>query len=248
MKFLPVLCSVILLALQFDTTRACNGLGSMPSLPPIPTGGNPTGSHEHGGKKCLHKEGNVLMADGRTFKKAGDLVIGDRVWSEKDKSTPVILTPETEIDVAAPFVTFETQSGLRTTLTPSHAVFARPCGIRNADAWPIKRSDDLSVGECVPTVDGQEDKVVSMSLSEQTGRVHPITENGKIPVDGLFVSCYDYATDNVTQEERHAPLEPMRQLYSIAEKIYYSFSNEQYALGILDSLIRGMGLEKFYYQ
>jgi len=239
MKLLAV--TVLFLA-YVSIATACTGLSGIPSVP-IGGGG---GGRPSPDKKCLHKDAEVLMADGRSVKKAGDLVIGDRVWSENGQGSPVILTPDTKVDQVHPFVVFKTKSGLSATLTPDHAVFARQCGSQKEETWPIKRCTDLVMGDCVPLVNGEEDRVVSIGLTEMSGRVHPITESGKLVVDGVVISCYDYSGVNSTQESKHAPFEPARMLHSFGEKIYASLSNEEYALGLLESLIRGMGLEKLY--
>jgi len=238
-KFIAILFAI---TSAIYVTDACTGLTSVPSIP-IPSGG-PTGI----GGKCLHVDSEVLMADGDTHKRAGDLVIGDRLWAENGQSTPVIMIPAAEVDNVQTFIQFKTENGFGTTLTSDHAVFARPCGTEGQESWPIKRSIDLMLGDCVPTIGGREDRVISVRAIDLKGRIQPITGSGKIATGGVFVSCYDYTNENVTQEEKHAPLEPARLLYTWAEKIYDTLSNELFALGIIDNLIRGMGLEKFYYQ
>jgi hypothetical protein len=231
--------AVFIILCAIETARACGGLRGIPSVPITGIGGGGR-THE---KKCLHEDAMVLMADGGQ-KRAGDLVIGDRVWNEGDQSSPVVLMPNSDPHEFHSFITFKTKSGLGTSMTPDHAVFARECG--GQGPWPIKRSGDLTIGECVPTVQGGEDAVVAITMTNTNGRVHPITASGKLVADGILVSCYDYAGDNSTQETTHAPFEPVRMLYSLGEKFYNSLSDEQYAIGLLESLIRGMGLEKIY--
>jgi len=232
--------SLTIFATLWSATYACNGMGSMPTLPSIPS--VPAGDDE---RACLHPDAEVLMPDGKSTAKAGDLVIGDYVWSENG-STPVILTPTFEKDTTYSFIQFKTNRGHGTTLTLHHAVFARPCGGDQGEPWPIKRADDLMLGECVPTVDGEEDSVESIRLLELQGKIHVITDSGKIASGGVILSCYDF--DQKTQNEAHAPLQPVRMLYDWAEKIYNSLSDEEYAHGILNSLVVNLGLDKLHSQ
>lgn len=235
---LLAICSVALVSVS----DACGAVGVAPAIPIPVDGGIVSGKKK---KKCLHAQAKVRMADG-SVREAGRLIVGDRVWDEKDKTTPVVLTPVTDTRVVQEFIRFETESGHGTTLTSDHAVFARACGRSKDETWPIKPSIQLMVGECVPTVDGEEDVVIKMESVTAKGRVQPITQSGKIVVDGVIVSCYDYAQQNDTQELRHAPFQPARTFYDWAEKIYNAMSDHQYALDVVEGLVSSIGLDRLY--
>lgn len=239
--------AIFIAALWYSGSEACTGLHGVPSIPipSVPGGG---GSHGGGskGKGCLPLDAEILMADGHDTQKAGDLVIGDYVWGDNG-TTPVVLTPTLDKEKVYRFIEFKTKRGYGTALTPHHALFTRPCGLDRDQPWPIKRADDLAVNECVPTIDGQEDVVVSMNLLELKGKIHVITASGKLASGGVILSCYDHE-EKSSQEQVHAPFEPVRIMYDWAETIYNGLSNEQYAQGVLRTLVKSLGLERLHSQ
>jgi len=231
-------------------------------VPSIPVGGggggvvgggsHEHGSHEKGKKKCLHWNGRVqLFSESNETRSAHELEIGDRVLAySKEKgfhASPVVSILNRDLIATREFVRVTTSQGSRVSLTAEHGVYSGRCSDAG-ESWTEKRADALSTGDCVKMAHGGEDRIVEIDSFFDSGVVKPITESGSIVVDGVVVSCYDYAeeADNAWKTNPHEIYEPYRLLYSVGERLYKGMREGKFAVEILETLISATGLEKMY--
>jgi len=137
---------------------------------------------------CFAGSETVLLESGAT-KMMSEVAIGDRVqvYSAETGSTEfsdVIAVPHASNDVLATFVEINTASG-SVKMTPDHLVAAGSCSAANT-MLPLVRSEDVKVGDCVNTVEGQS-MVSSINTVDEKG-IYTIVTRGEFLVVGNIVA------------------------------------------------------------
>jgi hypothetical protein len=248
-----------LLFAQLHSALSCTGLHGIPSvpiggLPPIGGGGHDYHPPTHGGgshgKKCIHWNGKVQVSSvSNETRNAHELEIGDRVLAYDAERgfhlSPVIAVLNRDLVNVRDFVRIYTAGGREVALTTEHGIFSGQCG--RGESWTEKRADAVNLGDCVKTSDGEEDEIEKVEVFADAGTVQPITETGSIVVGDVVVSCYDYAEPHVQMKTKpHLDYEPYRMLYAFGERLYNGFQKSEFAVGVLERLVNGLGLEKMY--
>jgi len=232
---------------QCPVVLSCTGLHGVPSvpLPSVPGGGKSQGH-------CLHWDGKVqTSALSNETMKVHEVEVGDRVLAYTSERgfhlSPVVAVLHRDLAETLDFVRFTTSNGRETTLTTDHGVYSGTCG---REDWKDKRADDLKLGDCVKTANGQEEAVIQIQMFSDVGAVQPITEAGSIVVDEIVLSCYDFKTEAEKESKAkatpHEELEPYRLLYTLGENVYKGLRESRLAINVLETLIRSTGLEKVY--
>lgn len=137
---------------------------------------------------CFAGSETILLESGAT-KMMSEVAIGDRVqvYSADTGSTEfsdVIAVPHASNDVLATFVEINTASG-SVKMTPDHLVAAGSCSAANT-MLPLVRSEDVKVGDCVNTVEGQS-MVSSINTVDEKG-IYTIVTRGEFLVVGNIVA------------------------------------------------------------
>ena len=82
--------------------------------------------------------------------------------------------------------------------------------------------------------------VIAVSLAQSQGAFAPVTQEGTMIVDGVWVSCY---ADIVDHELAHSMMAPLNSLYSLAPRILGA--GGKYAHGYLKGVLRPIGIRLF---
>jgi len=159
----------------------------------------------HGGSSfaCFPATALVQTPEGQrgiTELKVGDMVLtGDSDPARGVFSKVLFFAVRRPIDQAT-FLTLKTTNST-VTLTPSHAVFL-------ADGTPIL-SGDLRVGQSLLSAG----EIQSITQSTGVGLVAPITDTGKLVVDGVTTSDYGPMATWMGQRLAHMVLAPLQVLH-----------------------------------
>lgn len=152
----------------------------------------------------------MVAVEGGVEKKMDQLIIGDRVvvkgW--RQGIDRVFMFTHRDANVWARFVAMRLSSGRVLRVTPGHYVYAR----KGRTEIRLVRGDDVSVGDLLPTADGDVVRVNSVRYVFERGLYNPQTGSGDIVVDGVRVSTY---TEAVPPLAAHALLVPLRALYDV---------------------------------
>ncbi|KAF8375515.1 hypothetical protein PRIPAC_81944 [Pristionchus pacificus] len=165
-----------------------------------------------GGQFCFSGDMTVEVVDGTT-KRMDQLTKTDWVLSLSNKELvyePVEFWLHRVPSQEAEFNVFETEDGKTIKLTDKHYIFKGDCsrlndGAVNASTLPQEAvtADQVRAGDCLYTmwtIDRQmhEVRVVRASKVTETGIYAPMTNSGRIIVNGVHASCHNIMQEHTT--------------------------------------------------
>jgi hypothetical protein len=132
----------------------------------------------------------MLQLENGNMKAIEDAVIGDRVqvvsFDDNLSFAEIIALPHGKNTKEASFIELST-SGSSLKATPAHLVMAGSCD----EEMNLIRAEDVSIGDCLATVDGPM-KVISSRMTKENGVYTVITSHsdGMIVVNGFKASSF----------------------------------------------------------
>ena len=132
----------------------------------------------------------MLQLENGNMKAIQDAVIGDRVqvvsFDDKLSFAEIVALPHGKNTKEASFIELST-SGSSLKATPAHLVMAGSCD----EEMNLIRAEDVSIGDCLATVDGPM-KVISSRMTKENGVYTVITSHsdGMIVVNGFKASSF----------------------------------------------------------
>ena len=138
---------------------------------------------------CFAGSETVTLANGDT-KSIADVVVGDSVlaFSPDTKDafifSDVIATPHARNSIAASFQHIVTESGSDVKMTAEHLL---PAGACSAEGLPLIRAEEVRVGDCVQTVNGNE-VVASNYVVQSEGIYTVVVQDAEFVVVNKFVA------------------------------------------------------------
>ena len=152
--------------------------------------GSGGGGDSSGGNGACFSGYETLLLESGTTVQMSEAQIGERVQVMDALGrltfSEISFLPHKRNDVAAKFVHLETTArSIRT--TPSHLIMAGQCD----SILELTRAEDVEVGACVSTVEGQEE-VIDSSITESAGIYTVVTQetSGLIVVNGVVASSF----------------------------------------------------------
>lgn len=146
------------------------------------------------------------------------------------------------------YYTISTACGFKITLSEAHLIFKitqTPGAIKSdfAHSSLVRPGDHIAVHSRYGRFHEQ---VTSVSVAERHGAFAPVTEEGTMLVDNVWVSCY---ADIANHDLAHTLMTPLKRLYSLAPHVLGS--RGKYVHGYLRGALRPIGVrifgeEKFY--
>ncbi|GFT88669.1 sonic hedgehog protein [Nephila pilipes] len=176
---------------------------------------------------CFSSNSLVQTETGR--KRMSELHLGDRV---------LVITPEGQLDYSEvilfldrdenntrTYLSIETESGAKITLTPVHLIFTETNNTTTGE-WGsyTTYAKNVQIGHYVYVVShsaspeiGQQlilDKVVNITVATEGGVYAPLTQHGNVVVNDVVASCYAVMSD---QKIAHWAFFPMRILHNFKQ-------------------------------
>ena len=151
------------------------------------------------------------------------------------------------------YYTIITESQTHVTLSKAHLIFRKEpshgikqsLGARSVYASELRPGDVIFL-LCPKTGAVVSQGIVAVSMAEKKGAYAPVTEEGTLLVDGVWVSCYADLGDH---QLAHSLMSPLKSLYGLAPRVLGAGGT--YMHGYLKGVLRPVGLkllgkEKFY--
>lgn len=142
------------------------------------------------GEVCFAGDETVLLESGEQ-RQLQHVQVGDRIQVQRGDGqltfSPVVFLPHAHNKQKTAFVRLEMEGGRSLRATPTHLISAGACG----SDWSLQRAEDISVGQCVDTVEGAE-RVVSVEADEGAGVYSAVAaeRNGMLVVNGIKASSF----------------------------------------------------------
>jgi hypothetical protein len=172
----------------------------------------------------------MLQLENGNLKAIQDAVIGDRVQvvslDDKLSFAEIIALPHGKNTKEASFIELST-SGSSLKATPAHLVMAGSCD----EEMNLMRVEDVSIGDCLDTVDGPM-KVISSCMTNENGVYTVITSHsdGMIVVNGFKASSF--AINHTLVNTYYTLHRALYNIFPSVVPILTSFGNILAALGI----------------
>mmetsp|Transcript_41208 Transcript_41208/g.76267 ORF Transcript_41208/g.76267 Transcript_41208/m.76267 type:complete len:299 (-) Transcript_41208:170-1066(-) len=140
---------------------------------------------------CFHASGAATLESGAS-KKMSELSLGDvvQIADEEGKISfsQVLLLPHKKNDELATFLNLTTESGKATLMTPDHLI--PRCG----ETKILSMASELTVGDCLLTVDGKE-TLTEITSVVANGIYTAVTKAKFVVVDGIVASPFSRDSD-----------------------------------------------------
>ncbi|XP_029193422.2 desert hedgehog protein-like [Acropora millepora] len=202
-------------------------------------------------QSCFPSTSKVELKSGKKIA-MNKLEIGDLVKTYSNDGeivfSPVITFLDQDIDYKGHYYTISTACGFKITLSEAHLIFKitqAPDAIKSdfAHSSLVRPGDHIAVHSRYGRFHEQ---VTSVSVAERQGAFAPVTEEGTMLVDNVWVSCY---ADIADHDLAHTLMTPLKRLYSLAPHVLGS--KGKYVHGYLRGALRPIGVrifgeEKFY--
>ncbi|XP_041655865.1 desert hedgehog protein [Cheilinus undulatus] len=184
---------------------------------------------EKGG--CFPGWARVTVAGGGQ-KSLSSLSLGDRVMALSVTGqvvfSQVLLFLHQDHESWSTFLSLETETGHRLTLTPHHLVFLSGHCTLDRNEYLAQFAIRAKIGGCVliHTAEGQvhPSRIVSVSVMESVGVYAPLTEAGTVFVDGVLASSYALVEDH---RLAHWAFGPVRLLSSLKNALWGETTQKQ---------------------
>ncbi|VDK49251.1 unnamed protein product [Anisakis simplex] len=153
---------------------------------------------------CFAGDSQVQMSNGE-MRRMDDLKVDDWILSEDDDGNTEYVRVKSWMhrlpQQTAEFLKINLENGKSIKLTPSHFIFRTKCSGEDSYVMPGEMdkkavwAEKVQPGECLYSLDTVanrfiETKVLSIDRVNEVGIYAPLTENGKIVVNGVLASCY----------------------------------------------------------
>lgn len=193
---------------------------------------------EKGG--CFPGWARVTVAGG-VQKSLSSLSPGDKVMALSGTGqvvfSQVLLFLHLDHESWSTFLSLETKTGHRLTLTPHHLVFlSRHCS-PNRNEYQAQFAIRAKVGACVlVTAEGQvhPSQIMSVSMMESVGVYAPLTEAGTVFVDGVLASSYALVEDH---RLAHWSFGPVRLFSSFKNVLWGTRTQKQHSTANIKTLL-----------
>ncbi|XP_068740613.1 uncharacterized protein [Montipora capricornis] len=201
---------------------------------------------------CFPSKSKVELKSGKKIS-MNELDVGDLVktYSKEGevKFSPVITFLDQDVDYKGHYYTISTACGNEITLSEAHLIFKM-----TPTSYDIK-SDFVHASQVRPGdyVDVHSrrygrfpEMVISISVAEQRGAFAPVTEEGTMLVDNVWVSCY---ADLADHDLADTLMTPLKRLYGLAPHVLgpRGMYVHKYLKGVLRPIgVRIFGEETFY--
>lgn len=149
------------------------------------------------GSACFPAEATVVVKGGRVVRMS-EVQIGDEVMVGPGQFSKVFMFTHKVADASFAFVTLETASGHKVSMTKGHYLYVDGA---------LVAASQVKVGSTVTLGSGEADAVVRVGKTVASGLYNPQTVQGNVVVDGVLSSTY---TTAVEPAFAHAVLAPLR--------------------------------------
>lgn len=204
-------------------------------------------------QSCFPSKAKVELRSGKKIP-ISELAIGDTVKTFSKGGeiifSPVVTFLDQAPDYKGHYYTITTEDNIKLTLSEAHLVFEFQLKLggntfRSVHASQIKPGDYILVHVSTyraPIAKG----VMSVTTAERLGAFAPVTREGTMIVDGVWVSCY---ADIVDHDLVDSFMSPLKSLYNMAPQMLGARGT--FVHGYLKQVLRPIGLrllgkEKFY--
>ena len=183
---------------------------------------------------CFASSGRVLLEGGSSLPMS-DLAVGDRVMTMDSSGElvydDVMMFLHKDEERETLFMSLETESGKRITLTPNHLIHTGDSGDNDVRDISPTYARNVQVGQYLYTT-GRDyslrtERIIDVTSKLSRGVVAPLTTRGTIVVDDVIVSCYAVIeSENIA----HAVFAPVRFWYSVSDWLRMSTSTKRQTL------------------